>query len=281
MIHFRLKGLGLSQTLTFLTNLFWPQSAKVYEAGQGELTKKGVNCSFRLCCSQGSSWYHVQLLPSIRFTHQICFKSITIFCSVQFFSWKSFICIVSSHEISSHLMYSHQKIFKLATFLSGVVILTQCFAFLQLFPIILCLTQNMRLYLHMRLTTKVFTSLMKLPTTNAQGDADPSLQMQAHLTRTAAVKQSTFGSVAWGRTSTWSWGMPRKVWLHLASLSKSWERTTPRAWGPTIRRTSAFTRGHWGQGSTPLWRYPHAWGWWVKTKIGCRKGSNEMERRSK
>lgn len=178
----------------------------------------------------------------------------------------------------------------MAAFFVGVVIaiFTQCFICLFTFPVpflasssfnILYL-QNMRLYLHMRSTTKALTSLMKLPTTSAKGGADPSLQKQTHLSLKASAKQSTSDSEAWGRTSTWSWGTPRKAWLHLASPSRSWERMAPRAWGPTIRMTSAFTKGHWGQGSTPLWHYPHAWGWWVKTKMGCRMGSEDKKGKS-
>ena len=106
--------------------------------------------------------------------------------------------------------------------------------------------------------------------------------MQAHQTQTAAaaaVKRSTSSSVAWGRTSTWSWRRPRRAWSHLASPSRSWERTAQRAWGPTTRTTSAFTRGRWGRGSTPRWHCPHARGWWVWTctKVGLREGLDEKE----
>lgn len=107
--------------------------------------------------------------------------------------------------------------------------------------------------------------------------------MWAHQTQTAAavaaMKRSTSGSVAWGRTSTWSWRRPRRAWSHLASPSRSWERTAPRAWGPTTRATSAFTRGHWGRGSTPRWHCPHARGWWVwtRTKVGLWEGRDEKE----
>lgn len=123
--------------------------------------------------------------------------------------------------------------------------------------------QNMRLSLHTRSTTKVFTSPMKLLITSAEGIADPWPQTRAHQTLIAAVKWFTSGWVAWGRTSTWSWGRPHRAWSHLASPSRSWERTAPRAWGPTTRMTSAFTRGHWGRVSTPRWHCLHAWGWWV------------------
>lgn len=131
----------------------------------------------------------------------------------------------------------------------------------------------------MRSTTEVFTSLMKSPTTSAGGDADPWPQMHAHQAETAAVKRSTSDWVAWGRSSTWTWGRPQRAWLHLALPSRSWERMAPRAWGPTTRMTSAFTRGHWGQGSTPQWHCPHGWGWWVWmcTESDCMTGLNETE----
>lgn len=131
----------------------------------------------------------------------------------------------------------------------------------------------------MRSTTEVFTSLMKFPTTSAGGDADPWLQIHGHQAETAAAKRSISDWVAWGRSSTWTWGRPQRALLHLALPSRSWERMAPRAWGPTTRMTSAFTRDHWGQGSTPLWHCPHAWGWWVWmcTESDCVRALKETE----
>lgn len=127
----------------------------------------------------------------------------------------------------------------------------------------------------MKSTTKVRTSLMKLSTTNAE-DVGPWLQ--AHQTPAAAVQRSTSGSGAWVRTSTWSWGRRQRAWWHRVLQSRSWERTAPKAWGPTTRTTTAFTRGRWGQGSTPRWLCLHARGWWVwtRTESGCRRRSDNI-----
>lgn len=123
----------------------------------------------------------------------------------------------------------------------------------------------------MRLTTKVCTSLMKSPIISVEDDVDPWLQVQNIQTLDAAAKQSTSSSGAWARISTWSWGRLRRTWWHLASLFRSWEETAQRAWGFTTKTTTAFTRGRWGQGSTPQWHCPHAWEWWVwtRTESGC------------